>query len=223
MHWMPSHTSKESLGINLKVSGDHKSALVAPIDWRANRLADLAAKAAIKAYRLDKVSDRTLKTTKNLCKEILALLAQVTLTANTVCLNVWEGDKIVKKVCRDSTGIIRSSRNGVRKKGKTEHFAAGGTPSAKQKGSAKPPPTVQVTLKEKLPQPAKKRKRPPPLSILRRRITAALQERSDQYTSERMANNTYLQTAPPAWKETVFQRIREKIRGTGSAKAAQLA
>ena len=106
------------------------------------------------------------------------------------------------------------------KKGKTQHFAAAASPTAKHKGTAKPPPTVQVILKEKLPQTAKKRRRPPPLSILKRRITAALQKRTDQYTSERMANNTYLQTAPPAWKKTVFQRIREKIRGTGGAVAA---
>ena len=73
---------------------------------------------------------------------------------------------MVKKVCRDSTGIVRSGRNGVRKKGKPQHFAVQATSTAKQEEVAKPPPTVQVSLKERNCQFSKKRRRPPPLAIL---------------------------------------------------------
>ena len=104
---------------------------------------------------------------------LLTLLAQVTLTANIVCLNVWENDKLVKKVCRDLTGIVRSTRNGVREKGKAHHFVAHESPTAKYEGTTELPPTVEATLRESLSQPLRKRRRSPPLPVVMQRTTAA--------------------------------------------------
>ena len=56
---MPPHTSKGTMAVNMKRNAVGDRILVTHVDWRANRLADVLAKQAIKPFRLDKASQVT--------------------------------------------------------------------------------------------------------------------------------------------------------------------
>ena len=79
LYWMPSHSTRAKLGINTKLSGSGLHSLAPPLDWRANRLADLAAKSALIGYSMDKVSKFHLRSRKDISKKALTQLAKVVL------------------------------------------------------------------------------------------------------------------------------------------------
>ena len=99
---MPSHGSRHVIGTRYKSDG--KS--VTTIDWRANRLADAAAKAAAAVNRLAASSRILLQRTITAYERALVELAVVTVAANAHEVLVPDPDGGVVRKC---TGFCSST------------------------------------------------------------------------------------------------------------------
>ena len=105
--WMPSHGSRHAIGTRYKSDG--KS--VTTIDWRANRLADAAAKAAAAVNRLAASSRILLQRTITAYERSLVELAVVTVAANAHEVLVPDPDGgVIRKCLRDSAPLPRAKR-----------------------------------------------------------------------------------------------------------------
>ena len=106
---MPSHGSRHTICSRYK--SDSKS--VTTIDWRANRLADAAAKAAAAVNRLAASSRNLLQRTITAYERSLVELAVVTVAANAHEVLVPDPDGgVIRKCLRDSAPLPRAKKTG---------------------------------------------------------------------------------------------------------------
>ena len=105
--WMPSHSSRHTIGTRHKSDGQS----VTPLDWRASRLADAAAKAAAAGNRLAASSRILLQRNFVAYERALVELAVVTASANAHEVLVADPNGVVVRKClRDSTPAPRTKR-----------------------------------------------------------------------------------------------------------------
>ena len=105
--WMPSHSSRHTIGTRHKSDGQS----VTPLDWRANRLADAAAKAAAAGNRLAASSRILLQRNFVAYERALVELAVVTVAANAHEVLVADPNGVVVRKClRDSAPAPRARR-----------------------------------------------------------------------------------------------------------------
>jgi len=98
--WMPSHESAQAIGLALDSDGQP----ISPRMWRANRLADLLAKAAAGKNRLPAWVTSLVASAGKLVKHQAAKLGAVTHAANNYeTTEVVDGGALVKRILRDST------------------------------------------------------------------------------------------------------------------------
>ena len=162
MFWMPSHTSEMSMGVNLKRNAYGQQTLVTHLDWRANRLADILAKTALKPFRLDKVSRRNLDDQKKILTDALILMGQVTHAANHTVVEWLMEDGSKRQVLRDTTGM-RPRRTGTGKVRKAKPVTGRGY-TEKEFSQLVIRKTRLVPVKRRI------RKRPPTLTVLKKRV-----------------------------------------------------
>ena len=97
--WMPSHSAQSAIGVRLKSDGEP----ISPMDWRANRLADAAAKVGARAVRLPAAARILRGRMLNAYQHALVELAAVTVAANrhevTVVSDNGEVQRILKRDC----------------------------------------------------------------------------------------------------------------------------
>ena len=96
--WMPSHGSRESIGIEERSDGQ----VVSRVDWRANRLADAHAKLAVAPYLLAEDTITMIKQRRCLVEKVLVRIGRVTAAANHFFEEVVV-DGVVKRVIRRDT------------------------------------------------------------------------------------------------------------------------
>ena len=102
--WMPSHGAGHTIGEALKSDGS----VVTPTDWRANRLADAAAKAAASARRSPAAARIKLQRTLAAYERALVELAVVTTAANHHPILITNDDgSTVRRFVRDSAPVPR--------------------------------------------------------------------------------------------------------------------
>ena len=154
--WMPSHGSRSSIGGRLKSDGHP----VSTVDWRANRLADAAAKAAAADGRVAASKRIAHHRACNAYEHALAELAAVTTAANRHAIqSVDSNGKIVTKIVRDSAALPRSKR--IRRGSPVHHVPmpppADPTPSlsvyggsARTKRSARQPQSERPAKKRRM-------------------------------------------------------------------------
>ena len=105
--WMPSHGARHAIGEAVK-SDD---SVVSAIDWRANRLADAAAKAAAFANRSPAAARIKLQRTLSAYEHALTELAVVTTAANYHPMQIIRDDGTVEhRIARDSAPAPRRRR-----------------------------------------------------------------------------------------------------------------
>ena len=105
--WMPAHGSQATIDVKLKSDGS----LVSSLDWRANRLVDAAAKAAVRAVRVGAAQRILYHRTTKAYEHALTELAVVTVAANNHLAHVVDADGNCKRQYRrDSSAIPRSKR-----------------------------------------------------------------------------------------------------------------
>ena len=217
MTWMPAHTSKASLGFNVKICGSGQHSLVSPLDWRANRLADLAAKAALLGYGLDKMSVDLLAARKDVCKKLLVLLANVTYTANNhVSSTVVDGVPSAQ-IIRDSTGLQRRTQR--KKRGSPQCTVS-------HDAQAALPHTLLATyVPKKNVDPfhtPPRRRRVLARAALKRKVNNARDVRAAAcFTACMHAKRQHMVGMPPGYLANVLERIRLRIRE--AAQAASMA
>jgi hypothetical protein len=93
--WMPAHRSAGAVGSLLRSDGQP----ITMVDWRANRLADILAKAAALKYRMPLRALKLLRDAAAAMEYAGALLGTVTYAANHYCDEVRHPDGTVSK-CR---------------------------------------------------------------------------------------------------------------------------
>ena len=105
--WMPSHGSRNTIGVRAKSD----SSFVSSLDWRANRLADAAAKAAALEVRVGAAERILHDRVESAYQHALAGLAIVTVAANNHKAQVIDSDGNPKAVVvRDSAALPRCKR-----------------------------------------------------------------------------------------------------------------
>ncbi len=98
--WMPSHETANSLGS----AKDSNGRPVSPLMWRANRLADVLAKAAASTRRLPTWATKLVAAAGALVKHSAARLGVATQRANNYSVEVFTPEgTLVKQILRDST------------------------------------------------------------------------------------------------------------------------
>ena len=102
---MGSHASHEAVGTRTKRNALGWRLPVTPLDWRGNRLADLAAKFVLRPYQLDAQSRKSLEAQKLVLLDTLILIGQVTYAANNTKLQRRESDGTVISWHRDTTAF----------------------------------------------------------------------------------------------------------------------
>ena len=103
--WMPAHGTAATIGNAHRSDGN----TVSTVDWRANRLADALAKAAIGKALECAAAARLVERAEELVRHECAVLGAVTHAANHHVIQVIEdGRQQRSKVVRDSTGVKRS-------------------------------------------------------------------------------------------------------------------
>ena len=104
--WMPAHGAATSISQALRSDGNHVTAL----DWRANRLADALAKAAIGPTPECVAAMMVLDVAETLVKHECAVLGAVTHAANHHIVSITDDGGAQRcKIVRDSSGIKRGA------------------------------------------------------------------------------------------------------------------
>ena len=135
--WMPSHGSRNTIGVKSKSDGS----IVSAIDWRANRLADAAAKAAALAVRASAADRIRYHRTVAAYEHALAELATVTVAANHHKVQLTDSDGTCRNVImRDSAALPRAKRPRLVQHASSLDAQAGRNPLTGQQMDAQPPP-----------------------------------------------------------------------------------
>ena len=197
--------------IPLVDAGSQRRELVTPLDWRANRLADLAAKAAVRPFSLDKYADAGLKSRKLLGKKALACLAEVTLAANNCSRVVTDGVRQKTVVVRDSIAVKKKARA---KKGAADTAGGPGPKKARKEYCDKE--VVKTTPRAVYCWPffplRKRRRRSKPKALVIKQGLKTLQRRTDACTELRRSTAGERRSLPAGYLANVLERIRTKIR-----------
>ena len=116
LFWMSSHTSEATLDTRTKKNALGWELPVTPLDWRANRLADGYAKFALKDYRLDNASKRSLEAQITVLQDALILIGMATYAANNTKFTRTEADGQVISWHRDTTALRPRKFAGILKR-----------------------------------------------------------------------------------------------------------
>ena len=104
--WMPAHGSAATIGKVFRSDGN----VVTPTDWRANRLADALAKAAMGEHPQTVAAESLFATAEQLVYHECAVLGATTHAANNHVLQVVGEDGLTSsRITRDSAGVRRAS------------------------------------------------------------------------------------------------------------------
>ena len=105
--WMPAHLAQSAIGARLKSDGEP----ISPMDWRANRLADAAAKAGARSVRLPASLRILRERTLNAYQHALVELAAVTVAANRHEVQVVSDNGVLQHIVkRDCSAVPRAKR-----------------------------------------------------------------------------------------------------------------
>ena len=108
MTWMPAHGARHTIGSRLRSDG----LPVSTMDWRANRLADAAAKAATSSNRASPAQRIRLQRVTDAYEHALVELAIVTVAANNHVVEALDDTgATIRKSLRDSMSTPRTRRS----------------------------------------------------------------------------------------------------------------
>ncbi len=201
--WMPSHES----ALSFSSARDSRGLAVTSVMWRANRLADVLAKAAASGNRLPTWATKLVTAAASLVKHRAARLGVATYRANHYSVEALNHEGVlVKKVLRDSTAERPQWRKKKRTSTETEQLAVA------------PPLQTPLTAPKFFERPCKVAARAAPTepSALARKRKATLDAhtlREQAADEDKVARLLASRNLSPAVAGTSAQQRLEQLRG----------